>query len=125
MKLLPTTNIMSVGCLDEDGYKVLIGGGKLAIREPGGKLLARVKQVANRMYLLHVTLSVAVCQVTQGGDEMAWCWHEHLGRLNFSAMKKLVREDLVQGLLDVGLVERPCKACLVGKQRRSSFPVQA
>jgi hypothetical protein len=89
-----TANIVSVGCLDEDGYKVLIGGGKLAIREPGGKLLARVKRVANRLYLLHVTLSVAVCQVTQG-------------------------------LLDVRLVERPCKACLVGKQRRSSFPVQA
>jgi hypothetical protein len=36
-------NIVSVGHLDEDGYQVIIGGGALAIREPNGKLLARVK----------------------------------------------------------------------------------
>jgi hypothetical protein len=119
-----TVNIMSVGRLDEDGYRVLIDGDELAIREPGGKLLARVKQAGSRLYLLHVTLSVAVCQVTRG-DEMAWRWHERLGHLNFPAMKKLVREDLVQGLPDVGLAERSCEACLAGKQRRASFPAQA
>jgi hypothetical protein len=56
-----TTNIVSVGRLDEDGYRVLIGGDELAIREPRGKLLARVKQAGSRLYLLHVTLSAAVC----------------------------------------------------------------
>jgi hypothetical protein len=119
-----TANIVSVGRLDEDGYRVLIGGDELAIREPGGKLLARVKWAGSRLYLLHVTLSAAVCQVTRG-DEMAWHWHERLGHLNFTAMKKLAREDLVRGLPDVGLAERPCEACLAGKQRRASFPAQA
>jgi hypothetical protein len=119
-----TMNIMSVGRLDEDGYRVLIGGDELAIREPGGKLLARVKRAGSHLYLLHVTLSTVVCQVTRG-DEMVWRWHERLGHLNFSAMKKLAHEDLVQGLPDVGLVERPFEACLTSKQRRASFPAQA
>jgi hypothetical protein len=47
-----TTNIVSVGQLDEDGYQVIIGGGELVIREPDRKLLARVKRAENRLYLL-------------------------------------------------------------------------
>jgi hypothetical protein len=35
--------------LDEGGYQILIGGGELAIREPGGKLLARVDRTTNRL----------------------------------------------------------------------------
>jgi hypothetical protein len=53
-------NIVSVGRLDEDGYQVLIGSGKLAIREPSGKLLAKVKQTASRLSLLTVTLSITM-----------------------------------------------------------------
>jgi hypothetical protein len=50
---------------------VLIGDGELVIRELEGKLLARVKRAANHLYLLHVTLSAVVRQVTRG-NEMAW-----------------------------------------------------
>jgi hypothetical protein len=48
------TNIMSVGQLDEIGYKINIDTGMMKIREPGGVLLVKVKQEANRMYLLHL-----------------------------------------------------------------------
>jgi hypothetical protein len=71
-----------------------------------------------------VNVSVAACSVARG-DEAAWRWHERLGHLNFQAMKKMVREELVRGLPDFGSVEQPCGACLAGKQRRASFPVQA
>jgi hypothetical protein len=46
--------------LQQDGYQVLIGSGKLAIREPSGKLLAKVKQTASRLSLLTVTLSITM-----------------------------------------------------------------
>jgi hypothetical protein len=39
-----TANIMGVGWLDEDGYQVLIGGEELAIHEPRGRLLAKVRR---------------------------------------------------------------------------------
>jgi hypothetical protein len=38
-----TTNIMSVGQLDEIGYKIDIDTGMMKIREPSGVLLAKVK----------------------------------------------------------------------------------
>jgi hypothetical protein len=66
-----TANIVSVGRLDEDGYRVLIGDGKLAIRESGGKLLARVDRTANRLYLLTVKLSIEECLAAHEGGE-AW-----------------------------------------------------
>jgi hypothetical protein len=117
-------NIMSVEHLDEDGYQVLIDGGELVIREPGGKLLAIMKRATNHLYLLHVMLLVVVCHVIQG-NEMTWWWNEHLGYLNFPATKKLAREGLVQGLPDIEPAKRPCEACLTGKQRRSPFLAQA
>jgi hypothetical protein len=38
-----TTNIVSVGQLDEIGYKIDIDTGRMKIQEPGGMLLAKVK----------------------------------------------------------------------------------
>jgi hypothetical protein len=37
-------------------------------------------------------------------------------------MKMLSHEELVHGLPDIRPVEHLCGACLVGKQRRVSFP---
>jgi hypothetical protein len=116
-----TANIVSVGRLDEDGYQVLIGNGELLIREPGGKLLARVKRTTARLYLLTVRLSTAERMVARGEAE-AWRWHERLGHLNFPALQKMAREGFVRGLPDIASVERPCGACLEGKQRRTVFP---
>jgi hypothetical protein len=93
------TNIVSVGRLDEDGYHVLIGGGELAIHEPGGRLLAKVKWSVSILYLLIVKLSSGACLAARGETE-AWRWHGRLAHLNFLAMKKMVRENLMRGLLN-------------------------
>jgi hypothetical protein len=109
---------MSVGRLDEDRYWVLIGGGELAIREPGGKLLARVDRMANQLYLLTVKLSTEECLMAHEGGE-AWCWHERLGHISFMAMKKMAKEELVWGLPDLTPGEQQRATCLAGKQRRT------
>jgi hypothetical protein len=119
-----TTNIVSVGRFDADGYEIFIGGGVLTIREPGGRLLARVKRMASRLYLREMNVSVAACSVARG-DGVAWRWHERLGHLNFQAMQKMIREEMVRGLPVFSLVEHPYEACLARKQRRTSFLVQA
>jgi hypothetical protein len=118
-----TANIVSVGRLDEDGYQVIIGGGKLVIREPDGKLLARVKKAENRLYLLTMKLSTMECLLSQA-EVVTRRWHERLGHINYQAMK-MSREGLVRGLPDMVSVDHPCGACLEGKQRRSMFPAQA
>jgi hypothetical protein len=82
-----TTNIVSVGQLDEIGYKININTGVMKIRESGGVLLAKVKWEENRLYLLHLKFTQLTCLVVRGhGDEVAWRWHEHLGHVNMTAL---------------------------------------
>jgi hypothetical protein len=51
------TNIVSVGQLDEIGYKINIDTSVMKIREPGGVLLAKVKWEKKCLYLLHLKLA--------------------------------------------------------------------
>jgi hypothetical protein len=44
-----TTNIVSVGQLDEMGYRIDIDTGVMKIREPSGLLLVKVKREVNRL----------------------------------------------------------------------------
>jgi hypothetical protein len=77
------------------------------------------------LYLLHLKFAQPTCLAMRGrGDEVAWRWHERFGHVNMAALRKLAREELVHGLPDIGQVGQLCKACQVGKHRRTSFPVK-
>jgi hypothetical protein len=120
-----TTNIVSIGQLDEVGYKIKIDDGVMRIREPGGQLLARVPW-ENRLYLIRIRMAQPVCLAVRGrDDEVAWRWHERFSHVNMAALRKLAWEKLVRGLPELGQVERVCEACQAGKQRRTSFSAQA
>jgi hypothetical protein len=82
-----TTNIVSVGQLNEIGYKIDIDTDMMKIREPGGVLLAKVKREANCLYLLHLKFAQPTCLTVHGhGDEVAWRWHERFGHVNMAAL---------------------------------------
>jgi hypothetical protein len=106
------TNIVSVGQLDEIGYKIDIDTGVMKIREPGDVLLAKVKREENRLYLLHLKFTQPTCLAVCGcGDEVAWRWHERFGHINMTALRKLAREVFVHDLPEVGQVGQLCEAC--------------
>jgi hypothetical protein len=99
------TNIVSVGQLDEIGYKINIDTGMMKIQEPGGVLLAKVKREANRLYLLHLKFAQPTCLAVRGrSDEVAWRWHERFRHINMAALRKLAWEELVHDLLEIGQV---------------------
>jgi hypothetical protein len=82
-----TTNIVSVGHLNEIGYKIDINTGVMKIWEPGGVLLAKVKREENRLYLLHLFFAQPTCLAVCGhGDEVVWRWHERFGHINMAAL---------------------------------------
>jgi hypothetical protein len=112
-----TTNIVSVGQLDEIGYKIDIDTSVMNIWEPGGVLLAKVKQEENRLYLLHLKFVQPTCLVMRGrGDEVVWHWHERFDHVNMAAIRKLAREELVHGLPEIGQVGQLYEVCQAGKQ---------
>ena len=70
-----TTNIVSVGQLDEVGYKISIDDGVMWIRKLGGRLLARIKRTANRLHVLnidvHCTAGLPGDARLEGGEAVA------------------------------------------------------
>ncbi|XP_075097977.1 uncharacterized protein LOC142175290 [Nicotiana tabacum] len=55
-------------------------------------------------------------------DDDAELWHRRLGHESFSLLNKLVKKDLVRGLLESRFKgHKVCDACVRGKQVKSSF----
>ena len=119
-----TTNIVSVGQLDEVDYDIHVKSGVMRVREPDGRLLARVPRGANRLYVLDIDIARPACLATRG-EENAWRWHARLGHINMPALRRMAREELVRGLPAIEQVDQLCEACIAGKQRRTLFPDQA
>jgi hypothetical protein len=63
-----TTNIVSLGQLEEAGYRIVLFGGYLKIWDAKGQLVANVARVANRLYALELNIARPVCLATQGNS---------------------------------------------------------
>jgi hypothetical protein len=104
-----TTNIISVGQLDEIGYQTLIEGGVMRIRDAEYRLLVKVHRSINQLYVLEVEIDVPVC-LAMWGLESVWLWHAWFRHLNFPMLHKLTRDDMVRGLSVVEQVDQICSA---------------
>jgi hypothetical protein len=105
-----TNNIVSLGQLDEDKYKVLIEEGILRIWDQRRRLLAKVPRSENRLYILNVNISTPVCLAVHA-DDAAWRWHARYGHLGFHVLKLLSRKEMVRGLPVIDHVEQVCESC--------------
>ncbi|WVZ49092.1 LOW QUALITY PROTEIN: hypothetical protein U9M48_000473, partial [Paspalum notatum var. saurae] len=112
-----TANIISIGQLDECGHPVHIDQGVMRICEEDGHLLAKVVRGPTRLYMLELCIARPVCLAAHDGED-AWRWHARFGHINFAALRKIGKEELVRGL-------PVCEACLAGKHRRALFPSRA
>jgi hypothetical protein len=52
-------------------------------------------------------------------------WHFRFGHLNFESLLKLKSQDLVKGLPTFKKENSKCEACILGKQKRESFPTSS
>ncbi|XP_072147529.1 uncharacterized protein [Setaria viridis] len=92
-----TANIISIGQLDEAGFKVLVDKGVMRIRDEERRLLAKVPRSPSQLYILDVDIARPVCLAAHAKED-AWLWHARFGHVNFGALRKMGREDLVRGM---------------------------
>jgi hypothetical protein len=118
-----TTNIISLGQLDEIDYEIGIRERVLKVCHENQRLLARVEQSSNNLYVLQMEIAQLVSLVAKR-TKGAWLWHSWFGHLNFHPLRTLAQQEMVKGLHEIELVDKLCRRCLVGKQRRASFPRQ-
>jgi hypothetical protein len=79
-------NIVSLGQMEEAGYKIILESGFLKLWNHAGTLAAKVKRDASHLYVLHLDVDQPVCLAAQGTSP-AWRWHSRYGHLNFHGLK--------------------------------------
>jgi hypothetical protein len=119
-----TTNIVSLGQLEEDGHKIVLHGRYLRIWNQCGRMVAKVQWATNRLYVITLDIDRPVCLAAQR-DNTAWRWHARYAHLNFHGLRHLATEEMVTDLPRIDHVDQVCDRCLAGKQRRLSFPGEA
>ncbi|KAG6528769.1 hypothetical protein ZIOFF_010954 [Zingiber officinale] len=115
------TSLLSVGQLQEKGYKIAIKEGVCRIRDAKLGLIAQVNMTASRMFPLYLHTTPHSCFSTKFDDE-AWLWHFRYGHLNFSELKTLTQKNMVIGLPQITSPSQVCEECAVSKQHRNQFP---
>jgi hypothetical protein len=115
------SNIVSLGQLEEKGFEVTLGKGKMCVFDPSGTLLISTPRTANRLYLAKFQLSPPICLLAHSED-LSCQWHARFGHLNFRALNDLSAKEMVVGMPVVGRVEKICDGCVLGKQHRLPFP---
>ena len=114
-------NILSLGRLDEEGYQMIMGEGKLTIFNPRGQLFVEVHRSSGRLYLLKLNI-VDQCLITSEDNAEEWLWHSRFGHLNFHRLQEMSKKKSVEGLLVFMIARKICQSCVAGKHHRTSFP---
>jgi hypothetical protein len=82
------SNIVSLGQLEEKGFKYVGENGRLCVYDQERILLISAPRVGNRLYLANFGLGSPVCLQAQTIDK-SWRWHTRFGHLNFRALSDL------------------------------------
>ena len=114
-------NILSLGRLDEEGYRMIMGEGKLTIFNPNSQLFAEVLRSRGRLYLLKLSI-IDQCLIATGDITEDWLWQSCFGHLSFHTLKEMSNKKSVEGLPPINMPNKLCRSCVVGKHHRTSFP---
>jgi hypothetical protein len=107
-----TYTLVSLGILDEEGYKIQIGGGHLSIRSPSGEEVGQVERTPCRLY--KVTHPPESANAVEPLSVMEL--HRRLGHITVASTRKLVDSGAIVGVsLDPNLEETTCNACIFAR----------
>ena len=127
--ILNTNNsLISLGRLDEKGYRWERYKGILDIKTADGQVIATGKRVNNRLYEMAVETQQApeevphtnaTCQDKQHSWEI---WHRRYGHVGYHGLERMLREKLVDGFtVDTDSPKPDCSACTAAKLSVTPF----
>ena len=115
-----TCNLFSVRAAVAKGNAVEFGPNKCCIWDENGKLRGK-GSLADKLYQLDCqVVSSGYASVAQSRSDL---WHQRLGHVHESRLKKCVQNECVQGF-DIEIITELsfCEGCLAGKMCRKPFP---
>nr|GFA91111.1 retrovirus-related Pol polyprotein from transposon TNT 1-94 [Tanacetum cinerariifolium] len=120
---LLTTNLLSVGKLQEKGVTFVIGRGLCKIYHPQRGLVTTSQITPNRMFkMLAVMKSLSEKCLQVAEVDTTDLWHKRYGHLNNKSIRTMKHKQMVKGLPDVEGQTKLCEICNIGKQHREAIP---
>ena len=116
---------MSISQLCDKGYRVNFEAHVCYIIKLNTNQIIYIGKKHNNVYVIYIdeimVNSVSCLIVNHVND--SWLWHRRLGHASMRTLSKLVKNDLVIGLLPKLKFgkDKICDACQFGKQVRNSF----
>ena len=119
------SNILSLGQLTEEGYKISMADEYLRMRDENNRLIMKVKRsVNNRLYKVVLQTPQPTCLAVKLDDD-SWLWHTRMGHVNFRVLEHMVDREMVRGIPKIRHPKQVCVGCLAAKQTRRPFPKEA
>lgn len=110
-------NLVSLGLLEVKGFTFISFGGRMEVRK--GQHTVMVAERRNSLYYLLAEVVTGDANSAMVNDVRLW--HERLGHPAEGSVKELVRSGLIPG--DVSSKLDPCEQCVLGKAKRTPFPI--
>ncbi|KIJ23037.1 hypothetical protein M422DRAFT_196412 [Sphaerobolus stellatus SS14] len=116
-------NLVSVSKFDGAGFSVLFGSGKATFMDKSGSSFM-IGEKINELYLLQ-TVSPVMAMTAKSHEKPTSLdtWHRRFGHAGVTAIKNMIRHELVDGLEVTGeaSVNGLCEDCIYGKQTQRPY----
>lgn len=117
-----SNNLLSVGQLQERGLAILIQDNVCKVFHSERGLIIETSMSINRMFIITAqVVGAESCFQTEILSD-AHLWHCRFAHLGYGNLHTLSQKKMVKGLPQIEATKRVCENCLVGKQKRGSFP---
>ena len=114
-------NLLSISQLCDKGFKITFSDNKCSIFDQNQNLIFEGNRDRN-IYVLNMKINHNSNMCLLAKDNDPWIWHKRFCHINFKALSKLSRNNLVKGLPKINFkVDHICDACQLGKLTKSSF----
>ena len=118
-------NLISIGCITENGSKVTFHGSEVTIDFEGRLQMTR-KRTGISLYRLNITTpNIQNASTAAKATVPITLWHKRLAHINYDSILKMAKKNEVTGL-DIPKnskpPEDPCVGCALGKMHRLPFP---
>ena len=110
-------NLISIGALKVQGFKVTLEDGVLKILKDSMVILKCVKQ--NILYYLKDGTVTEQVTASEGVDDSTRPWHMRLGRTGEKSMQALAKQRLLKGAKTCKL--EFCEHCIIDKKTKVKF----
>ncbi|KAK8957726.1 hypothetical protein KSP39_PZI001286 [Platanthera zijinensis] len=115
-------NIISVSCLDAEGFNFIIGNFQMKIEKDG--LFYASAFISNGLYLLNIVKDKQVLNINNKRLKISHIsetllWHHRLGHINEKRIRKLHQANLLDSFEPNAI--GTCESCLTGKMTKTPF----